>query len=109
MVVTVTRPGGPGQRISARHGTAGAGQGTWWPAARASSYHSGRVNGRSEPSAAARTRAGVVVPSTTCIWAGCRVIHARSEEHTSELQSRFDLVCRLLLEKKKKQIQHAIR
>src|SRR5699024_12090543 len=27
---------------------------------------------------------------------------ARSEEHTSELQSRFDLVCRLLLEKKKK-------
>src|SRR5207249_580528 len=30
------------------------------------------------------------------------VLHkARSEEHTSELQSRFDLVCRLLLEKKK--------
>src|SRR5437868_12588811 len=27
---------------------------------------------------------------------------SRSEEHTSELQSRFDLVCRLLLEKKKK-------
>src|SRR5699024_11505555 len=27
--------------------------------------------------------------------------HNRSEEHTSELQSRFDLVCRLLLEKKK--------
>src|SRR5207249_9633276 len=26
----------------------------------------------------------------------------RSEEHTSELQSRFELVCRLLLEKKKK-------
>src|SRR5207249_9764742 len=26
--------------------------------------------------------------------------HQRSEEHTSELQSRFDLVCRLLLEKK---------
>src|SRR5438067_7539894 len=29
----------------------------------------------------------------------------RSEEHTSELQSRFDLVCRLLLEKKKSKIQ----
>src|SRR5690349_23125410 len=29
-------------------------------------------------------------------------IHRRSEEHTSELQSRRDLVCRLLLEKKKK-------
>src|SRR5699024_9395133 len=28
-------------------------------------------------------------------------LQARSEEHTSELQSRFDLVCRLLLEKKK--------
>src|SRR5699024_12388277 len=31
--------------------------------------------------------------------AGLTVEH-RSEEHTSELQSRFDLVCRLLLEKK---------
>src|SRR5699024_11785785 len=29
------------------------------------------------------------------------VITYKSEEHTSELQSRFDLVCRLLLEKKK--------
>src|SRR5699024_11772893 len=28
-------------------------------------------------------------------------LNKRSEEHTSELQSRFDLVCRLLLEKKK--------
>src|SRR2546422_7908706 len=28
--------------------------------------------------------------------------HSRSEEHTSELQSRLHLVCRLLLEKKKK-------
>src|SRR5206468_12482364 len=32
-----------------------------------------------------------------------RLDHQRSEEHTSELQSRSDLVCRLLLEKKKKQ------
>src|SRR5260221_7067486 len=31
-------------------------------------------------------------------------LHARSEEHTSELQSHSDLVCRLLLEKKKKKI-----
>src|SRR5699024_12415606 len=30
-----------------------------------------------------------------------QVFPGRSEEHTSELQSRFDLVCRLLLEKKK--------
>src|SRR5438874_8006684 len=32
----------------------------------------------------------------------------RSEEHTSELQSRRDLVCRLLLEKKKKSVQDEI-
>src|SRR3712207_8291198 len=32
--------------------------------------------------------------------------HGRSEEHTSELQSRQYLVCRLLLEKKKKNTQH---
>src|SRR5687768_18096509 len=31
-----------------------------------------------------------------------RLPHPRSEEHTSELQSRLHLVCRLLLEKKKK-------
>src|SRR5699024_12043492 len=36
------------------------------------------------------------------------LIKLRSEEHTSELQSRFDLVCRLLLEKKKCLI-HAVR
>src|SRR2546421_9234518 len=35
------------------------------------------------------------------IWTGQP--NPRSEEHTSELQSRSDLVCRLLLEKKKKQ------
>src|SRR5699024_12580019 len=34
------------------------------------------------------------------LQAGLGVIKQRSEEHTSELQSRFDLVCRLLLEKK---------
>src|SRR2546422_3868765 len=33
-----------------------------------------------------------------------QVSEDRSEEHTSELQSRLHLVCRLLLEKKKKQI-----
>src|SRR5207249_8598355 len=41
---------------------------------------------------------GVVVPDPEE-----HVSHVRSEEHTSELQSRFDLVCRLLLEKKNKQ------
>src|SRR5699024_8303677 len=33
----------------------------------------------------------------------------RSEEHTSELQSRFDLVCRLLLKKKKKKSSSSLR
>src|SRR6266480_7482929 len=34
---------------------------------------------------------------------------ARSEEHTSELQSHVNLVCRLLLEKKKKHTKHTAR
>src|SRR5690349_24671442 len=41
------------------------------------------------------------------LWTVRRVssgVSSRSEEHTSELQSRRDLVCRLLLEKKKKLI-----
>src|SRR5438105_7236828 len=37
-----------------------------------------------------------------CRGLGARRRRLRSEEHTSELQSRVDLVCRLLLEKKKK-------
>src|SRR2546421_1453105 len=41
------------------------------------------------------------VRSTGTSWP--RTGRPRSEEHTSELQSRSDLVCRLLLEKKKKQ------
>src|SRR2546428_6216990 len=36
------------------------------------------------------------------------VIPIRSEEHTSELQSRSDLVCRLLLEKKKTSPHHPL-
>src|SRR2546422_7756318 len=37
-----------------------------------------------------------------------RKVKTRSEEHTSELQSRLHLVCRLLLEKKKKQSDGAV-
>src|SRR3712207_8391292 len=36
------------------------------------------------------------------------VDHGRSEEHTSELQSRQYIVCRLLLEKKKKRILNSL-
>src|SRR5699024_12318285 len=51
--------------------------------------------------------------SSRCVRSSCVILlkvwpswarspsERRSEEHTSELQSRFDLVCRLLLEKKK--------
>src|SRR5699024_2654642 len=72
------------------------------------------------PSASRPARAGGWVPSGLCVGGrreeapqsplaagrgGC----TRSEEHTSELQSRFDLVCRLLLEKKKtKQLSKSI-
>src|SRR5437667_3597272 len=35
-----------------------------------------------------------------------KVLDLRSEEHTSELQSHHDLVCRLLIEKKKQNSQH---
>src|SRR5256886_6154457 len=38
----------------------------------------------------------------------CQSFVNRSEEHTSELQSQSNLVCRLLLEKKKKKIKHII-
>src|SRR5207249_12085103 len=49
------------------------------------------------------TRRGLCCRSRRRRTACDRVPRARrSEEHTSELQSRFDLVCRLLLEKKKK-------
>src|SRR5699024_11918711 len=41
-------------------------------------------------------------PSFTFSTVGLGTMPSRSEEHTSELQSRFDLVCRLLLEKKNK-------
>src|SRR5689334_22235956 len=49
-------------------------------------------------------RRGTLKPGGTVVegTAGNTGIGLRSEEHTSELQSQFHLVCRLLLEKKKK-------
>src|SRR5438105_12131595 len=60
------------------------------------------------PSHAPRCRrpdASSATPTSTSCTTRCRGRNSRggfrSEEHTSELQSRVDLVCRLLLEKKK--------
>src|SRR3989442_13749871 len=46
-------------------------------------------------------------PGVQWSWSLSRRSRSRSEEHTSELQSRPHLVCRLLLEKKKKISRHA--
>src|SRR5438105_8199183 len=53
---------------------------------------------RSDITERTRPQYEVNPPSTSSVWP----VTERSEEHTSELQSRVDLVCRLLLEKKKK-------
>src|SRR5438067_4404534 len=57
----------------------------WLPAAQIDSYIAGLIILAAAPCTA-----------MVFVWS-----NLRSEEHTSELQSRFDLVCRLLLEKKK--------
>src|SRR5207249_7964518 len=44
--------------------------------------------------------AGLDASFDGALFVGYHASTTRSEEHTSELQSRFDLVCRLLLEKK---------
>src|SRR2546421_5469420 len=48
------------------------------------------------------------IPTARCDSTMVRHGRSRSEEHTSELQSRSDLVCRLLLEKKKKKKENHI-
>src|SRR2546430_13557123 len=54
---------------------------------------------RSTPALSGRARGGIGGNMT----GGGRGVGRRSEEHTSELQSQSNLVCRLLLEKKKNQ------
>src|SRR5207253_10726085 len=58
---------------------------------------------RPTPSSTGRDRSRSACGATRrCTSRSRTAPHARSEEHTSELQSRGHLVCRLLLEKKKK-------
>src|SRR5260370_24811419 len=47
-------------------------------------------------------RSSSIVPKASTTPSTCSQDRERSEEHTSELQSHLNLVCRLLLEKKKK-------
>src|SRR2546430_4349190 len=68
---------------------------SWKYAAPARSW--ARANPASPPSASATS-------SATSRYSKTR-LPTRSEEHTSELQSQSNLVCRLLLEKKKKKIE----
>src|SRR2546427_5917742 len=57
------------------------------------------------PDDAYRAAGATIVPTAADVWARCEmVVKVRSEEHTSELQSQSNLVCRLLLEKKKKKM-----
>src|SRR5438034_5259047 len=56
----------------------------------------------SDPAARGRTAPPSAAPAPRPSWR-----RPRSEEHTSELQSHSDLVCRLLLEKKKKKTDTA--
>src|SRR5207253_9477027 len=60
-------------------------------------FRSGAARGRSSRAARARRRRARHAARRLL----ARAIRSRSEEHTSELQSRGHLVCRLLLEKKK--------
>src|SRR5438445_7294240 len=60
---------------------------------------------RSPPSRNAAATGSTYLASRVLSWVKGAMYVERSEEHTSELQSRQYLVCRLLLEKKKKQAE----
>src|SRR5207249_5937459 len=75
------------------------------PAAGCTYTSSNTPEHRSFPLAVQFSATPPVSASRRCPVATAKWLH-RSEEHTSELQSRFDLVCRLLLEKKKKKNNH---
>src|SRR2546426_8358691 len=59
-----------------------------------------------EAAAVAKARSSSMMDAVRGVPAAC-LEGQRSEEHTSELQSPCNLVCRLLLEKKKKKTRHA--
>src|SRR5689334_24607380 len=77
-----------------------------------SARHSASKSSSAAPCAPRKSQSGFVPPCARALWimlrSGARPAREprkRSEEHTSELQSQFHLVCRLLLEKKNKKIR----
>src|SRR5207248_10251624 len=70
--------------------------------ARSSAHSGGVLQRRYRHSSRGQKRGMSASPAPAEACPSCGV-DLRSEEHTSELQSPYDLVCRLLLEKKKKQ------
>src|SRR3712207_9525505 len=63
----------------------------------------GEASGAALPSRTPQGGSSGSAPTASSICRWSSLAEGRSEEHTSELQSRQYLVCRLLLEKKKKQ------
>src|SRR2546430_11990089 len=73
--------------------------------------HARRAAGRTPPPSPARDRESTREPARRVRFpgfAGARAATPRSEEHSSELQSQSNLVCRLLLEKKKNQFRYTV-
>src|SRR2546427_5421215 len=70
-------------------------------------FRSARTAGSAKVSAWERTGAAHTPRGTRCSTHSAveHLVPRRSEEHTSELQSQSNLVCRLLLEKKKKKVK----
>src|SRR2546430_9801885 len=57
---------------------------------------------KTTPRTSLKSATGVLSSVAKSLLSICGLLSIRSEEHTSELQSQSNLVCRLLLEKKKK-------
>src|SRR2546428_8358232 len=99
--------------MSGRPGAIGASSRCWCTRRRAVWISRKRRTVGTKPTTACRatcwrsTHQAPLRPITPFSWNGMEArssAQTRSEEHTSELQSRSDLVCRLLLEKKKNKV-----
>src|SRR2546427_5569875 len=97
-----------GEPAGAQGRAAGLARGPWRPArrppdSRPIAERNARIGRRAQPlRALPRDNGGLMSSPTSSKPSRPGADEARSEEHTSELQSQSNLVCRLLLEKKKK-------